>query len=220
MKFSVTAEQLAKRLLEQMRETPMRRGALPRSACHLKQEISLAIASRGVPHLLAERVALQFVLKFHPGDLFGAVEWHAIGDELRREIAYLKREVDMGDRRIVAALPKLSALQVVEFFNELIVEDPRIARTILHAAVNTSDPLAIGRRYLAEYRLIARHLASVDPTMARTVAAASFSAGFPLTKAMQHLERFSALLRRYQDKPRLARRLARAGFRGKWDLEI
>jgi hypothetical protein len=55
--------------------------------------------------------------------------------------------------------------------------------------------------------------------MARTVAAASFSAGVPLAKAREHLERFAALMRKYQDKPQLARRLARAGFRAKAGLE-
>jgi hypothetical protein len=94
--------------------------------------------------------------------------------------------------RIVAALPKLSADQVVAYLDELTSADPRIARTILHAAINASDPLSSGRRYLAEYRLIVRTLRPLDPTMARTVAAATFSAGAPLSKAMEHLQRVRA----------------------------
>jgi hypothetical protein len=125
----------------------------------------------------------------------------------------------MSEQRIIAALPKLSADQLAEFLDELNQTDRRIARTILHAAVSTADPIAIGRRYLAEYRLVVRRLTGLDPTMARTVAAASFSASMPLDKAMQHLERFAALLQKYKDKPQLARRLARANFRARSGME-
>jgi hypothetical protein len=214
-----TLEQRAIWLLEQMRETPMRRGALPRAAGHLRRHLSRVIAEQGVPPVLAGRVALQFSLKFRRRDLFGEAEWRAIGNILRREFDYLKTEIGMSDQRIIAALPKLSAAQIAEFLQELTRTDRRIARTILHAAVNTADPIGIGRRYLAEYRLVVRRLTGLDPTMARTVAAASFSASMPLDKAMQHLERFAALLKKYQDKPELARRLARAGFRTRSGME-
>jgi hypothetical protein len=214
-----TVEQRARWLLEQMRETPMRRGALPRAASLLRRELSRTISAQGVPLDLAERVALQFALKFRRRHLFDEAEWRAVGQLLRQEVERLKNEVGMSDQRIVAALPKLSAAQICEFLEELNRTDPRIARTILHAAVNTAEPIVIGRRYLAEYRLVVRRLAGLDPTMARTVAAASFSASMPLTKALEHLERFSALMRKYQDKPQLARRLARAGFRAKSGME-
>jgi hypothetical protein len=214
-----TVEQRARWLLEQMRETPMRRGALPRGASLLRQELSRTISAQGVPLDLAERVALQFALKFPRRHLFDEAEWRAVGQLLRQEVERLKNEVGMSDQRIVAALPKLSAAQICEFLEELNRTDPRIARTILHAAVNTAEPIVVGRRYLAEYRLVVRRLAGLDPTMARTVAAASFSASMPLTKALEHLERFSALMRKYKDKPQLARRLARAGFRAKSGME-
>jgi hypothetical protein len=219
MKVEGTAEERARWLLEQMRETPMRRGAVPRAAVPLRREISRTIAGRDVPHVLAHRIALQLTLKFHRRDLFAEAEWRAIGDVLRSEIDALKHRLDMSDQRIIAALPKLSASQILEFLDELMRAERKIARTILHAAVNTSEPIATGRRYLAEYRLVVRQLKGVDPTMARTVAAASFSAEAPLAKAMEHLERFSALMKKYQDKPALARRLARAGFRAKSGLE-
>jgi hypothetical protein len=214
-----TVEQRARWLLEQMRETPMRRGALPRSACQLRRDLCHAIARQGVPLDLAERIAFQFALKFHRRDLFDEAEWRAIGKVLRREIDYLQKQVGMSDQRIVAALPKLSAARIGEFLDELNQTDPGIARTILHAAVNTAEPIVTGRRYLADYRLVARRLAGLDPTMARTVAAASFSASMPLTKAMEHLERFSALMQKYKDRPLLARRLARAGFRARSGME-
>jgi hypothetical protein len=202
-----------------MRETPMRRGALPRAACQLRRDLCRAISAQGVPLELSERIALQFALKFPRRRLFDEAEWRAIGQLLSREVDYLKKEIGMSDQRIVAALPKLSAAQISEFLEELNRTDHRIARTILHAAVNTAEPIVIGRRYLAEYRLVVRRLAGLDPTMARTVAAASFSASMPLTKALEHLERFSELMRKYKDKPQMARRLARAGFRAKSGLE-
>jgi len=218
MRVARSAEERASWLLDQMRETPMRRGALSRGAAQLKREISRIIATQGVPAPLAQRVAFQLVLKFPRRNLWGEPEWRGIGHILRSEISYLRRELSMSEPRIATALPKLSAAQVAEFLEELLRTDRRIARTILHAALSTSEPIATGRRYLAEYRLVARELRGLDPSMARTVAAASFSAGTPLRKAMEHLERFSALLKKYQDRPQLARRLARAGFRAK-DME-
>jgi hypothetical protein len=198
-----------------MRETPMRRGALSPRARRLKCQVARSIAARSAPSALAQRVAFQLVFKFDRRELFGEAEWRAIGNILRQDTSRLKAQLGMSDRRIVAALPKLSATQILEFLHELEETDQQIARTILHAAVCTADPLTTGRRYLAEYRLVARTLNALDPTMARTVAAATFSAAAPLHKAMEHLERFSSLLAKYQDTPHLARRLARAGFRAK-----
>jgi hypothetical protein len=218
MELTTSAEERALRLLERMRETPMRRGALSKRARQLTRDISRAIAVEGVPALLAQRIAFQFAFKFHRRDLCDEPEWRAIGRIARREIACLKEMVGMSEQRIVAALPKLSATQIIEFLDELNRADRQIARTILHAAVNTSDPLATGRRYLVEYRLVARRLQEIDPTMARTVAAATFSASTPLSKALEHLDRFSSLMTRYQDRPQLARRIARAGFRAKSDV--
>jgi hypothetical protein len=197
----------------------MRRGALSADARQLKRDLGRAFAAGGVPPLLAQRVAFQFAFKFDRRDLGGEAQWRAIGDVLRREVATLRGEVGMSDQRIAAALPKLSAGQIADFLDELARTDRRIARTILHAAVSTSEPITTGRRYLAEYRLVVQKLKDLDPTMARTVAAASFSAGVPLSKAMEHLERFTALMKKYEGKPELARRLARAGFRAKSGLE-
>lgn len=213
MEITTSADARARGLLERVRETPMRRGALARRACHIRSGIARAIAAEGVPAALAQRIAFQLAFKFQPRDLFGEEVWTAIGRILQCEVACLRERVGMSDQRIVTTLPKLAASQVVELLDELTSADRRIARTILHAAVNTSDPLAAGRRYLAEYSLVARRLRPLDPTMARTVAAATFSAGMPLSKAMEHLERFSALMAKYQDNPDTARRLARAEFR-------
>ena len=213
MDVTTSAEARAHGLLDRLRETPMRRGALARRACLIRSGIARAIAAQSVPAVLAQRIAFQLAFKFQARDLFGDEVWTAIGRILQSEIECLRERVGMSDQRIITALPKLSAAQVLALLDELTSADRRIARTILHAAVNTSDPLAAGRRYLAEYSLVARRLRPLDPTMARTVAAATFSAGMPLSKAMEHLERFSALMAKYHDNPDMARRLARAEFR-------
>jgi hypothetical protein len=215
MEVTTSAEERARSLLDRMRETPMQRGGMSRRARQTKHDVARAIAAQTVPVLLAQRVASQLALKFSRRELYDEATWRAVGRILRREVKCLQEQVGMSVQRIVAALPKLSAAQVVEFLDELTKTDRRIARTILHAAVNTSDPLAAGRRYLAEYRLVARKLQSIDPTMARTVAAATFSAGAPLSKAMEHLQRFASLLKQYEHDPQMARRLARAAFRAR-----
>jgi hypothetical protein len=215
MELTRTAEECARSLLDRMRETPMRRGGLTRRARQLKIQLSRVIAAQGVPTPLAKRVASQLALKFSRRDLRDEMTWRAVGRLLRRDVLCLQEQVGMSAQRITAALPKLSAAQLIEFLDELTKIDRRIARTILHAAVTTSDPLATGRRYIAEYCLVARKLRAIEPSMARTVAAATFSAGTPLTKAMEHLQRFSSLLKKYQDDPQIARRLARAAFRAR-----
>jgi len=214
MEFRTSADDRASLLLERMRETPMRRGALSPQAALLRRAVAGAIASEDAPAKLAQRVAFQLVSKFHRRDLYDEPEWRAIGRHLAREMALLRDRVGMRDTPMIAVLPKLSAEQIVDFLEELTAADRRIARTILHAALKTAEPLETGRRYLAEYRLVARRLQPLDPTMARTVAAASFSAGTPLNKALEYLERFTSLMSKYrEDAPTLARRIARASFR-------
>jgi len=220
MELPTSADERAQLLLVRMRDTPMRRGALLKRARQIRLDMSRAIAAQDVPPVLAQRVATQLALKFNRRELQDEQTWCAVGRILRREFVALQEQLGMSGPRIVAALPKLSAAQVLEFLDELTKTDRRIARTILHAAVNTSDPLATGRRYLAEYRLVVQKLRAIDPTMARTVAAATFSAGAPLSKAMEHLQRFSTLLTQYQDDPQMARRLARASFRARPPKEI
>jgi hypothetical protein len=215
MKLTTDVEKSAQALLDSIRQTPMRRGALAEQAWQIRADIARTIVAEGVPLPLARRVAFQLASKCRLRDLDDADVWRAVGHILRREIVCLKKRAGMGDRRIAAALPKLSADQIVEFFDELTTADRRIARTILHAAVNAADPLAAGRRYLAEYRLVARKLQAIDPAMARTIAAATFAAGAPLNKAMEHLERFSSLITKYHETPEMARMIARAVYRAK-----
>jgi hypothetical protein len=215
MKLTTGTKERAHALLDRMRQTPMSRGALTERAREIRSEIAAVLEAEGVPGALARRVAFQLATKFHPRELEGVDVWRAIAYLLQAEIACLKTRAGMGEQRITAALPKLSAEHIVEFLDELTKADRRIARTILHAAVNASDPLAAGRRYLAEYRLVARQLHAIDPAMARTVAAATFAANVPLSKAMEHMQRFSSLIAKHRETPELARMIARACYRSK-----
>src|SRR5262245_58810862 len=136
MELTTSAEERARSLLDRMRETPMQRGGLSRRARQTKHDLARVIAAQSVPSLLARRVASQLALKFPRRELHDEATWRAVGQILRREVACLQEQVGMSAQRIVSALPKLSAAQVVEFLDELTKTDRRIARTILHASVN------------------------------------------------------------------------------------
>jgi len=187
----VTTEMRAAELLDRMRETPMRRGALSKRMHIVRSAVASVMTGQGVPVTLSRRVAFQLAFKFHTRDLGGPDVWRAIGRILRQEVHDLQDRIGMPDPKIAVVLPKLSAAQILEFLDELTRADRRIARTILSAAVDAADPLAAGRHYLAEYRLVARQLGAIDPTMARTLANATFTAGMPLSKAMEHMRRIT-----------------------------
>jgi len=215
MKLTTTAEERAQALLDEMRQAPMRRGALSEHAWQIRSEIAETLVAERVPGPLARRIAFQLASKFDGRALQDRETWRALALILKREVAALKRRAGMRDQRITAVLPKLSARQVLEFLDELTKADRRIARTILHAAVNASDPLSAGRRYLFEYRLVVQQLKAIDPSMARTVAAATFAANVPLDKAMEHMQRFTSLVTKHQERPEMARMIARACYRVK-----
>jgi hypothetical protein len=209
MKLTMSVDERAQVLLDRLRQTPMRRGALPKRAQLVRAALAKAIAAEGVPDELAQRISFQLVFKFHPREVDDGEMWEAIGRILRDEVVRLRERVGLADRKIVTVLPKLSASQLEEFFEELTRADRRIARTILNAAVDGAEPLVTGRRYLAEYRLVVHRLRSINPAMARTLANATFAAGMPLEKAMEHLARLSSLLARHDENPEMARLLAR-----------
>jgi hypothetical protein len=196
-----------------MRETPMKRGALSKGAKLVRIQISEALIGNGVPESLARRVAFQLVAKIDLHELQDKRVWKAIASLLRSEIEALKERVGLADRQIVTVVPKLSAHQLEGFLDELTRADRRIARTVLDAAIDAADPVAAGRRYLAEYHLVARQLRTIEPNLARTLANATFTAGMPLDKAMQHVQKFLTSIAKQKDHPDVARLLARAGFR-------
>jgi hypothetical protein len=185
--------QEAQHLLEGVRRTPMRRGAISSTQGRLKQEIAAAIASQGVAAALSERIALQLVFKFDAVELADCTVWSAIGRILREEVGRLRERAGLAERQIAEVLPKLSARDAETFLDELRAADRRIARTIFNAALQSADPLATGRRYLAEYQGVAEQLQAVDPRVARTLANASFTASTPRRKAMEHFNDIAAL---------------------------
>jgi hypothetical protein len=191
----------------------MRRGALSKAARRLRADIARALAEGGVPDLLAHRVAFQLVIKIDPDELNDRSAWKAVAVALCDEMAVLTERVGLAKRQIIIVLPKLSAVQIEEFLDELIRADRKIARTVLDAAIDAADPVLTGRRYLAEYRLVARQLKAIEPNIARTLANATFTAGMPLGKAMEHLQKFLTSIARQKDHPDVARLLQRAGFR-------
>jgi hypothetical protein len=195
-----------------MRETPMRRGALSRAARQLRADLATTLAQGGVPDLLAQRVAFQLVIKLDPDELNDPDSWPSIAVVLCEEMATLIERVGLAERQLITLLPKLSAVQIEQFHDELMRADRRIARTVLDAAIDAADPVLTGRRYLAEYRLVARQLKTIEPTLARTLANATFTAGMPLGKAMEHLQKFLTSIARQKDHPDVARLLARTGF--------
>jgi hypothetical protein len=209
----MSADVRARALLERIRETPMRRGALSKPARHLRADIARALEDGGASEPLAQRVAFQLVIKIDPDELNDRSVWPAIAGELCDETAILTERVGLAERQIITVLPKLSAVQIEQFLDELMRTDRKIARTVLDAAIDAADPILTGRRYLAEYRLVARQLKAIEPNIARTLANATFTAGMPLGKALEHLQKFLTSLARQKDHPDVARLLARAGFR-------
>jgi len=209
----MTADARARAVLQQMRKTPMRRGALAKFARQLRADLARTLADGGVADPLAQRIAFQLVSKIDLDELRDKDVWRALAVLLREEITVLTDRVGLAPRQIVTVLPKLSAARIEGFLDELTRADRRIARTVLDAAIDAADPLATGRRYLAEYRLVARQLQAIEPNIARTLANATFTAGMPLGKALEHLQRFLTSIAKQKDHPDVARLLARVGFR-------
>jgi len=211
----MSAEARARDLLARIRAAPMRRGAVPKPFQRLRSDLSRALADGGVNDVLARRIAFQLVLKIDPRELRDVLAWQAMARILSDEVAVLADGLGLAERQIVAVLPKMSPPQLVDFLDELTRADRRIARTVLDASVYAADPIATGRRYLAEYRLVEKKLQSVEPTLARTLANATFKASVPFRKAMEHVERFLMLIASQKDHPDIADLLTRAGLRDK-----
>jgi hypothetical protein len=214
-------ERHANALLDWLRQSAMRRGAISRRQHQLKADITSELEAQGIPSILAQRIAFQLVFKFDVAELAGRRLWRAIGRQLQEEITRLRTRVGLADGQIAAVLPKLSADQVEAFLDELRTTDRKIARTILNAALQAAEPISAGRRYLAEYCGVAAQLQALDPSVARTLANATFTAGAPRRKAMEHLKQFAALMTTAGDGGRdgsrdssgVARLRAKAGFR-------
>jgi hypothetical protein len=167
MKLTTSAKERAHALLDRMRQTPMRRGALPERAWETRSDIATALAAEGVPGPLARR-RLSTGVQVSPPRVGRRPVWRAVSHLLQAEIACLKQR-GHGQRRIATALPKLSADHIVEFLDELTrarigdAHDSPCGRQRVGSA-RGSPPVS------GECRLVARQLQAIDPAMARTVA--------------------------------------------------
>ena len=207
-----TAES-ARALLEAMRRTPMRRGAVPERHLELRDAIANRIAAEGVLPHLARRVAFQLVLKFEAGQLRHRALWRHIGRHLRAESEYLTANVGLVDRQVIVALPKMSAPQIENLLQELTTHDRMIARTVLNTALDAAHPRTAAMRYITEYRRVTAQLTMIDADIARTLANATFMARAPHRKALDHFKRFADLVADFRDDVEFARTLARAACR-------
>jgi hypothetical protein len=188
-------------------------GRLPEGRRILRANIERTIEDRGVPARLAARIARQLMFKFDTAALGDQATWRAMGELLRQEAERLQTHLGLVERQIVVALPKLSAHQIEDLFEELTASDSTIARTILNTALDAADPLTAGRRYLAEFHGVVEQLKTVDPGIARTLANATFMAHAPREKAMSHFKCFADLMMRFHDDVDFVRTVARAAFR-------
>jgi hypothetical protein len=201
-----------------MRETPMRRGGRLRFEA-LARDIATEIETQGVPARLANRVARQLLVKFDVSDLGDRATWTAVGRALRDEMDQLRERMGLVERQMIVALPKLSAIQIEAFLNELRKIDADIARTILNAALDAADPLSAGRHYLAEYHRVAQYREALDAGVARTLANATFMAHAPREKSIRHLKKFARLLEVFRNDVECARTVARAACRAPDPIE-
>jgi hypothetical protein len=119
----------------------------------------------------------------------------------------------MAERRIIQVLPKLSPEQIEALIEEISRSDRRIVRTILSAAAESADPLAAGRRFLAEYLLVVKQFEALDPKVARTLANATFMSTAPLGKAVDFYKHFADVGRRFPGDPAVSRMVAKVTLR-------
>jgi hypothetical protein len=198
-------------LLRELRATTMRRGPTIKSRRELRGQIEETLLG-SIPAPLAHRMAFQLVLKFSQDELGDHATWRALGELLREEITAL-RASGLADRRIIQILPKLSAADVEALIEEIARADRRIVRTILSAAAEAADPLAAGRRFLAEYQLVVKRFEALDPKVARTLANATFMAAAPLGKAVDFYRHFAQVAERFPGDPSVSRMVAKATLR-------
>jgi hypothetical protein len=181
----------------------------------LQEKIAASIEAQDVPARLAWRIAFQLRMKCDVAELREQAVWSAVGQVLNTEIRRLRAGIGLVERQIIVALPKLSPERIEDLLEELRAADPRIARTILNAALNAAEPVSMSRRYLAEFHRVTEALKTIDPDIARTVANGTFMARVPHKKAIAHLKRFAELVREFQGDVEFARTVAREAFRAK-----
>lgn len=210
---NVTAVDRARTLLENMRRTPMVRGGRllePRRL--LKAHIENAMIDHGVPERLAERIALQLVLKCRSAQLGDGPVWDALAEQVSAEVGQLRERLGLTDRLLTVGVPKLSADDIERLFAEMRRADARYGRTLAEAALDGAEPWVMARRYGKAFTEAVRRLSSKNPRIARTLAAAAFRSRHPLANALEYLSRFETLVQDFEGDVGFARTVAKAAF--------
>jgi CelD/BcsL family acetyltransferase involved in cellulose biosynthesis len=135
-----------------------------------------------------------------------------MGDQVHAEVQRL-RQLGLVDRLIIVALPKLAATQVEALLEELRVQDPTIARTILNVALDAAERFAAAQRYLREFHRVVAQLKTLDPSIARTIANVTFMARMPTRTAKLDYKRFAQLLSTFHHDVAFARTVAKTACR-------
>jgi hypothetical protein len=178
----------------------------------LRDRIASAMADRGVPVRLADRIAFQLVLKCDVAHLGSLTTWQGMGDLVHAEVEHL-RDLGLVDRQIIVALPKLAATQVHALLETLRDQDATIARTILNVALDAAEPAGAAQRYVREFHRVVGQLKMLDPSIARTIANATFMARMPTRTATAQYKRFAKLFSTFHDDVAFARTVARTACR-------
>ncbi|HVL69370.1 MAG TPA: hypothetical protein VM364_19085 [Vicinamibacterales bacterium] len=210
---SISAADRARTLLENMRRTPMVRGGRllePRRL--LKAHIESAMIDHDVPERLAERIALQLVLKCPSTQLGDGPVWDALAKQVRAEVDQLRERLGLTDRLLTVGVPKLSADDIERLFEEMRRVDARYGRTLAEAALDGAEPWAMARRYGKAFTEAVRRLSGKNPRIARTLAAAGFRSRHPLANALEYLSRFDTLVQEFEGDVGFARTVAKAAF--------
>jgi len=184
----------ARALLAAVRETPMLRSNPKEAVEPTWDAITAALELEGVLPRLARRLAMQLVLKVDVTALGGRETWRALGAQLVLETERLRSSLGLVDRQIIVALPKLAPAEILMLLESLTRREPRVARTILNAALDVSEA---AERYLETYRRVVASLSHLEPTLARTMANATFMARRPTQKAKHHLQQFAELVNEF-----------------------
>jgi hypothetical protein len=127
-----------------------------------------------------------------------------MGDQVHAEVEHL-RQMGLVDRQIVVALPKLAATQVEALLEELRVQDPTIAGTILNVALDAAEPVPAAQRYLRKFHRVVAQLKTLDTGIARTIAKRNVHGTDADAHATAHYKRFAKLFSTFQDVSRYRR---------------
>jgi hypothetical protein len=213
-KISEGAAFEAQRILNRVREGPMRVGSIKKALEPEVEKIHVALEQNGVPSTLARRMARQIIFKLGRQEGERHLIWEALSDALLHEMQSL-REMQLRESQIILILPKMSAADVQALSEQLRREDAEIARTILQEAFSAANPVDSAAVYLANYKQVLAHLeGTAYGEIARMVANASFIAPDPIQQAERCIARYQKVLLHLKalGHPELAGTIAASAF--------